>query len=179
MKMKTLFFLCLILAISFSLKSTLHLKKAAACAQPIYIINSLGYKFLDLSQMTTTSTCTLNQGTRANVIVSRSLASWCYSSTSLFLTYNGINDGQKNACPVSLYGDSSGNFEGMVPQAMMNPNWLKWSFKPLGDGFSAIYSYGPSGTISNLVLTWDGSKFSLAVYSGTKGQKWLVANAIN
>jgi len=111
--------------------------------------------------------------------MSRSLASWCYSSSSSYLTYNGINDGKKNACPVSLYGDSGGNFEGMVPQAMMDLNWLMWSFKPLGNGFNAIYSMGPNGDISNLVLTWNGSKFSLAVYSGTKGQQWLVSNATN
>jgi len=177
MKMKTLFFLCLILAFSFSLKTKLHHQKAVACAQPIYLINSLGYKFLDLSQMT--STCNIDPETRANVIMSRSLASWCYSSNSQYLTYNGINNGQKNACFLSLYGDSGNNFEGMVPQAMMDANWLRWTFKPLGDGFSAIYTMGPNGSISNLVLTWDGSKFSLAVYSGTKGQKWLVANAIN
>ena len=178
MKMKTLFFLCLIFAVSFSLKSKIHLKKTALCSNPIYIINSLDFKFLDLSQMTTGSTCTLTISTRANVIMSRSLASWCYSIYSN-LRYNGINDGKKNACPVSLYGDSYGDFEGMVSQAMMNTNWLMWSIKALGNGFSAIYSMGPNGTISNLVLTWDGSKFSLAVYSGTKGQKWLVANAIN
>ena len=175
--MKTLFSLCLILTVSFSLKSKLHLKKAAVCTQPIYLINALGYKFLDLSQMQLAK-CGVIYETRANVIMSRSLASWCYSSISMLLTYIGINNGQTNACDVSLYGDTNG-FIGMFPQAMMNWNWMKWSFKPLGDGFSAIYSMGPSGTISNMVLTWDGSKFSLAVYSGTKGQKWLVANAVN
>ena len=173
--MKTLFLLFLFLSVTFSLKSKLHRKKAAACAQPIYIISFLDFKFLDLSKMS----CAIIQGTTTNVIMSGSLASWCPSSDTSYLTYNGIDDGKNTVCHFSLYGDSNGDFLGIFPQAMMDLNWLKWSFKPLGNGFSAIYSMGPSGTISNLVLTWDGSKFSLAVYSGTKEQKWLVANAIN
>ena len=51
----------------------------------------------------------------------------------------------------------------MFPQAMVNWNWMKWSFKPLGNGFSAIYS----------IVTWNGRISSLAVYSGTKGQQCL------
>ena len=76
-------FSILILAISFSLKSKIHLKKPD-CAQPIYIINALGDKFLDLSQMDVTK-CGFNYRNSANVIMSRSFASWCLLYFFFFL----------------------------------------------------------------------------------------------
>jgi len=172
--MRTFIFLCLIFVASFTKSKTLRKKTASSCASPVYIKNALDSQYLDLSNI---PDCGVYQAD-AKVIMSHSLATWCYTSTtSTALTYNGLV-GQK-ACAVGLYGDSSGDFEGIFAKAMMNTNWMLWQLKTIANGYTAIYSLGPGGTLTgNLVLTWDGTKFSLTAYSASnRGQKWLITKA--
>lgn len=146
-----------------------------SCKTPIYIISTLDYTFLDLTSI---KTCTI-YGANAHVFMTRSMPSWCYMQDTSALVYNGRKN-SKTHCAVSLYGDEYGNFEALFPRAMMNPNWLKWEVRPLGDGLSAIYSLGPYGTNGDWALTWNGTGISLAKYKEKNwGQKWLIANAYN
>ena len=174
------FFICLCCFLIFLIISSKKLKlldknTAPACQNPIYIISTLDYNFLDLTNIPTCTT----YGASAKVLMSRSFPSWCYVQSSSALVYNGRSN-NKNQCPVSLYGDTYGDFEAFFPRAMVNPNWMKWKLKALGKGLTAIYSLGPQGTNLGSVLTWNGKNISLATYDAQNiGQKWLIANAFN
>ena len=177
--MKSLFILSCFLSFFFfsSAKNDKNDDKvnSSSCQNPIYIISTLDYTFLDLTAI---KTCTV-YGATAHVFLTRAMPSWCFMQDSSALVYNGRKN-SKNHCAVSLYGDEYGNFEALFPRAMMNPNWLKWEFKALGDGLSAIYSLGPHGTNEDWALTWNGTGISLARYKEKNvGQKWLIANAYN